>query len=288
VSGHQLLTLEALLHAASSLCSGEGAKALNFFPVSNLPPGITNPEILPQILTSRNMETSNMLYSFLSDLFQLALDLMKPPTPLFAYASPLLRLLVVLVTDLYTPLLTHFAAGDGTAQHSEFEELCCFTKSCCELLLQTVYLSEEFNVDTAHVVASGPQICFIGALLPFRVKQDHIGCVSLIKMSQLINKLSVQPSTRSIMQHLSAIVSGQPVNVILPHLLCHFPQDETLACNSIAYSSHLYTDVLSHAYDVHGIREESTNDVVLLWIKTFLHHMISFAEVKNGKVSSPR
>jgi hypothetical protein len=242
-----------------------------------------------QMLYSRNADTANMLFSFLNELFQLSFDFMKPPTPLFAYAAPLLRLVVVLVIDLYEPLLTHLACS-GSTQDSAFEELCGFTKSCCELLLQSVYIFEEFDIDSAHHVTSGSQICFIGAVLPFRVKQDHIGCVSLLKISQLIKKLSQQPSTRNIIQYLAAVVSGQPITAVLPHLLYHFPLQEASSCpqDPLIYTCHVYTEVLPRAYAVHGARAESTNDAILLWVKTFIHQLISFTDMKNEKICSPR
>lgn len=287
VAGKQALVLEALLHAVSSLCSGDGAKEL----CAIIP---ATAETSTETHSSRNAEMSSVLYSFMSELLLLNHDLTKPIlSPLFAYASPLLRLVVVLVVDLYSPLLSHFANSE-THQSSAFEELCGLTKSCCELLVQSVYVPEEFNVASAsHVVLSGPQTSFVGAILPFRVKQDHIGCVSLGKMTQMIKKLSAHPSTRNAIFHLShVIMTGPSTSSVLPNMVCHDVEDSSLSESwpASAYATHVCTDVLAQAYNVHGQRAESTSDTSLLVVKTFIHLMISFTEVKqHGMVlSSPR
>ena len=295
MSGDQLLTIEALLHAASALCSGDGVNVWSYIPASDLAAHLGAPDV-QHLLSQRNTEAATLLYTIMNTLFQFSQQLLEPPCPLLAFSSPLLRLVVVLVIDLFKPLLTHIVGNYTTTEESGYAELCGFTKSCCELLLQSAYLP-EFNVvdnsgDGARSQSMLPsQVSFIGAILPFRVKQDHIGCVSLLKLTLLIRQLARPPSTRQVLSHLATVIAGSSIPAaVLPLLLHHAPQDailSSLAASSAPYTSQLFTEVVSNALDFHGKRAESTSDVVLLWVKVCMQHCLSFVRVRNGALSSP-
>ena len=278
--------MEALLHAVTSLCSGAGANVLAYIPASG---GMdSTPFVLKQI-SSRNDEVSSLLYNAMQEVMCLNHELLQSSEPDIAHALPLLRLVVVLVTDMYKPVMSHLS-GRGNMD-SAFEELCGFTKSCCELLLQSVYVPEEFSIELSNKI-SGSTSCFVGAVLPLRVKQDHIGCVSFLKMTQLIKKLGMESSTRHVMFALSSVSGTNSINAcFLPSLIFYDESFERIGLQAQLcdkYQTHLYTDSVALSTYIHGDRAQSTSESVLLCVKSFVQLMISFSQVKHEKLSSPR
>ena len=115
MSGDQLLTIEALLHAASALCSGDGVNVWSYIPASDLAAHLGAPDV-QHLLSQRNTEAATLLYTIMNTLFQFSQQLLEPPCPLLAFSSPLLRLVVVLVIDLFKPLLTHIVGNYTTTR----------------------------------------------------------------------------------------------------------------------------------------------------------------------------
>lgn len=307
-----MLGLEALLHTVSALCSGHGADVLGY--VSPLPPSLVTPTTSTQEMstemihgmTRRNSELFDTLNMLMSELFMLNRDLLgydgeDEKSHQFAYACPLLRLVVVLVIDLFEPIMTHFAAkscadaeGAGGGR-SALQELRGYTTSCCELLLQSVYIREAINVGTGCMNATGgSQVSFVGALIPFRVKQDHIGCVSTLKMSQIIQKMLRNPSTRAVFHCMSREITGDCIPYVLPQLLCHLEiivsESSPPASSSSSFpvfSTRLYTAMITHSQAVLGRSAEVFDDTVLLWVKVFTHHLITLGAGEGGQLSTP-
>ena len=277
------------MHATSAVCAGQGSGVLNLYSDAEISPALIGDPHVTQLISYRNHEVFHMLSQVLMEMFGLGRDVMKPPVPSMCYAIPLLRLQAVLVIDIIQPLLTYL--GPNITEENEFyHETCSVFYETSKLLLQTTYIPEEnaFNNYYCRLPSEKSQLCFVGAALTFRVKQDHIGCVSLTKLSSILKKLCTQEPSTKVVESLSQNFSLQPINKLLPNLLCSHLNDDIIADEASAFSSHIFTEVIPFAKEIYGERSDTTEEVVVLWIKCFIHHLISFVEIRNENLASMR
>ncbi len=181
--GNIVIRIESIMHIASAVSWGKTSKIADMSLNTSQTPACD--------MTTNSFYES--IIAFLSQMFTCLMpDSDKNSTHIHELCRPIYRIAVVLLTDLYPILCNYLIAKSKVTETNEnnFDPIALLHQitffSTRFLTMSTTLMSETDNTKVSinsQCISWGP--------FPFRLKQDHIGAVALLKMSNILSQYSL-------------------------------------------------------------------------------------------------